>query len=203
MTTMTAFPRVWIGCLGCYSAGDLVGEWVDATEADEFTQTFNSNLFPDPLNVPAVQPAPTAHLVDCHEEWWVMAFEGFGGFLTEECSPSRAQQIAEMMTAVVGDGKEVDAVSAWAKIRDEPVIEWDKPTRDEFDSDYIGRYESFHHYAEEALHERLEFEEIPEWLHDLVDVDAFARTHLLFNCSTVDLIGHEGEIAAVYIFNRQ
>jgi len=30
-------PRVWIGCLHCYNAGRLVGEWFDAVDADEAT----------------------------------------------------------------------------------------------------------------------------------------------------------------------
>ncbi len=33
---MTLNPRVWVGCLGCYNAGVLVGAWVDAAEAEDF-----------------------------------------------------------------------------------------------------------------------------------------------------------------------
>jgi antirestriction protein len=28
-------PQVWVGCLASYNAGRLIGEWVDATDADE------------------------------------------------------------------------------------------------------------------------------------------------------------------------
>jgi antirestriction protein len=201
-TTITeANPRVWIGCLACYSAGDLVGGWADAIEVDEFIENFNSNLFPDRFNTPAVQPAPTAHLVECHEEWWVMDHDNFGGFLNGECSPMKAQQVAELMTAVVAHGDDLEAVSAWAKIRDEPVIEWDKPTQDEFQSALIGKYDSFTDFAQEMLTEQLEREEIPEWIHDLIDVAAYARSFIGVY-STVDVLGIYGEVSAVYIFNR-
>ena len=36
MTTTTApAMRVWIGCMSCYNSGRLVGEWFNATAADE------------------------------------------------------------------------------------------------------------------------------------------------------------------------
>ena len=30
-------PRVWVGCLGCYNAGRLVGRWVDAEDAADLS----------------------------------------------------------------------------------------------------------------------------------------------------------------------
>lgn len=35
---ITDTPRVWIACLASYNAGRLVGEWVDATDIDNFTE---------------------------------------------------------------------------------------------------------------------------------------------------------------------
>lgn len=37
MRTTTTDPAVWIGCLACYNAGRLTGDWYQATEADEVT----------------------------------------------------------------------------------------------------------------------------------------------------------------------
>lgn len=34
METQTDTPRVWIGDLAAYNAGELVGEWIDATDRD-------------------------------------------------------------------------------------------------------------------------------------------------------------------------
>lgn len=38
MSTDTVnIPRVWIGCLNCYNDGRLVGDWFDASEAEDVT----------------------------------------------------------------------------------------------------------------------------------------------------------------------
>ena len=71
-------PRAWVGCLGCYNEGRLTGDWVAALDASEF--------------VPCKR-------VD-HEEWWVFDHEGFDGFLTGECAPMDAQDLADALRAV-------------------------------------------------------------------------------------------------------
>jgi antirestriction protein len=73
-TTETTGPRAWVGCLACYNAGRLVGEWVEGTEAGEY------------------EPC---HRAD-HEESWVMDHEGYDGLLEGECSPMEAQRLAEL-----------------------------------------------------------------------------------------------------------
>ena len=53
-------PRAWIGCLACYNAGHLVGDWFDAVTADEIT-TYDVH---------------GAHSrADSHDELWVMDHE--------------------------------------------------------------------------------------------------------------------------------
>lgn len=37
-TTTTDAPRAWIGCLGCYNDGRLVGEWMDADDAENLPE---------------------------------------------------------------------------------------------------------------------------------------------------------------------
>lgn len=34
----TTSPKVWIGCLASYNAGRLIGEWVEATDADDMRE---------------------------------------------------------------------------------------------------------------------------------------------------------------------
>lgn len=46
---------VWVGCLACYNAGNLVGSWLDPAEGPDWAC-----------------PNPT------HEETWVFDHEGFG-----------------------------------------------------------------------------------------------------------------------------
>lgn len=61
MTTQTTVrPSVWIGCLSCYNAGSLVGNWYPAEEAGDIT--------PEDIH-------------DCetsHEELWIFDHEGLG-----------------------------------------------------------------------------------------------------------------------------
>ncbi len=65
MTTITpsatdTAPHVWIGCLACYNAGCLVGDWFDAVTADEVT-TYDIH---------------GAHSrADSHDELWVFDHE--------------------------------------------------------------------------------------------------------------------------------
>lgn len=54
MTTMTTTstdttPRVWVGCLACYNAGRLVGDWHDASDADEVTYSCSRPPLPAPV----------------------------------------------------------------------------------------------------------------------------------------------------------
>lgn len=38
-TTTDTTPHVWVGCLACCNDGRLVGDWHDASEADDVTTT--------------------------------------------------------------------------------------------------------------------------------------------------------------------
>ena len=59
-TAISTTPRAWIGCLACYNAGRLVGDWFDAVTADEVT-TYDVH---------------SAHSrADSHDELWVMDHE--------------------------------------------------------------------------------------------------------------------------------
>lgn len=40
MTTTHETPRVWIGALGAYNAGRLIGEWCDAVDVDELEECY-------------------------------------------------------------------------------------------------------------------------------------------------------------------
>ena len=126
---------MWVGCLACYNDGSLVGDWVDATEAGEHV------------------PCQRSDLGSPHEEWWVMDFENFGGFLTRECSPMEAQRIAEAIAAIRADGIDPDAVAAWADWVGENVTEWDAPTAEAFADAYMGEWPSVAEMCEELAHD--------------------------------------------------
>lgn len=143
MTDTTTEPRVWIGCLACYNAGRLVGQWIDADEAGELT--------PEALHVAvsgqtiagqtyvAGDPCP-------HEELWVMDHEGFGGMLTGECSPAEAQRMAELLA-------QVDEPMAFAAFvenmgRHYASQDWEA-TVDQFGDAYCGEWDTEKAYAQD------------------------------------------------------
>jgi len=131
-------PRVWVGCLGCYNAGALVGAWVDGTEAGE--------LEPHRYLAAGEPPSCCARKSD---ERWVFDFEGYGGLLEGECSPAEAQRIAEAIAAMAEDGTEPAAVAAWLDHTGERLECWDAPTRERFEEAYAGEWRSGEDFAED------------------------------------------------------
>jgi len=135
-------PAAWIGCLACYNAGRLVGEWHKRADAlEEFTP-------PD----------------DCaavgHEEFWVMEHENMGSIL--ECSPLEAYQIARALEELY---KTADDVGVPHGIAAQYVTDSNAP-RDAWPSiENVVTFESFEDYAAEMLEASLPHGfELPAWL---------------------------------------
>ncbi len=124
--TVTDTPmRAWVGCLACYAEGRLVGEWVDAVDADTFTP---------------------CHRPD-HEEWWVMDHEGLP--ISGECSPAEATRWAEGMAACAeATGAPLAAVRAYV----DNAHGWDGAL-DVFEDAYCGEWDSEREYAEDHAEE--------------------------------------------------
>ncbi|MFE7124054.1 antirestriction protein ArdA [Streptomyces sp. NPDC057617] len=116
MNTLTSLdtPRVWIGCLACYNAGHLQGDWYEADTAD------------------LVTPADLHGRETQHEELWVMDHDNFHGTITGECSPSHAAEIAEALAGLRDD--EAPAFGAWFSEfgSDMEPDQWVDQFRDEF-----------------------------------------------------------------------
>ena len=72
---MTDERRVWVGCLACYNAGDLTGEWREPYLAPDWA---------------CGRPG--------HEETWIFDHEGFGP--AGEMSPAEAAALDEWMSGV-------------------------------------------------------------------------------------------------------
>jgi antirestriction protein len=115
-------PRAWVGCLACYNAGILRGEWFDGLEAGDVTAE-------------TLHTGPTSH-----EELWVFDHEGYGGLIAGECSPAEAQRLAELLDEVP-DGMGA-AFAAWVGYGNDP----DPAT---FEDHFHGEHESEKHYAYE------------------------------------------------------
>ena len=141
MMTTTATPRVWVGCLGCYNAGRLVGEWFDATDAPEEMKDFQGLAFKQDQNGQSVL---REHIAEGHEELWVFDHENFHGLLTGECSPAAAKELAETLASV--DNPE--AYGAYAQ-----YVGRDYATPEGFEEAFCGEYDSGKDYAYDLAHE--------------------------------------------------
>lgn len=187
--------NVWIGCLACYNAGALIGDWFPANEAGEVT----------------VEQVHEGHhgtwRLDTHEELWCFDTENMP--VRGEMSPMEAQRIAELCDAIEDDNLPVKAVVEWTLHTGESFsqMEWDAPTRSEFSDAYQGEYDSEEAYVEERLTdegtaaqlEAIEIGHINAWQYlDLKGVarDWFADTYY----SEPAEPDEHGNVTTVYVF---
>lgn len=124
----TETPRVWVGCLACYNAGALIGEWIDGTEAESITPDYLHDSY----------GAGAGY--EPHEELWCFDHEGYMGALSGECSPAEAQRIAEAL-------EDVDDPEAFAAYLDD-VGDLDDAL-ESFEDAYAGKWASEEEYAAE------------------------------------------------------
>lgn len=160
MTDTADELRVWVGCLGCYNAGALVGEWIDATEAETVT-------------VAALHEAQRSEVFRAdpyaasHEELWCFDTEGFGDLLTGECSPSEAQRIAEAVEAI--DYVPVAAIAAYAG---DVGVEYALENAEEA---WAGQWESREDFAQDYAESIGAIDGEASWPNGYIDWTAAAR----------------------------
>jgi antirestriction protein len=144
MTRDDTTPRAWVGCLGCYNAGRLVGEWVDGAEAGDPAAWAAAGL-----NLGCVD---TVHGPCCGrcggDEWWCLDHEGYGGLIPGECSPSTAQTIAEVLDDL---HEPVEAFAAFVDHYGRPIpTDWGDLVA-AFEEAYAGEWDDEEDYARELL----------------------------------------------------
>jgi antirestriction protein len=127
--------QVWVGCLACYNAGRLVGDWVDAADAADYT------------------PCTRTDWGSPHEEFWCFDHEGFDGWVTGEVSPVEATSVDATITAIEQDGYDPAAVAAWADHLGVKITEWDRPTADNFADAYAADADSLEDFVTEFVSE--------------------------------------------------
>lgn len=138
--------RVWVGCLACYNAGRLIGEWFDADSCPQDEDEFNDAI-PGHVGMAARDGYP-------HEELWVMDHENSP--VDGEYSPMAAAEYAEWLDGLEDD--QVDAFRAWLKGTSR---DFDNTAVSDFEDAYVGTYEGGYHngnfvgkgYAEEVIEE--------------------------------------------------
>ncbi|QXE37142.1 antirestriction protein ArdA [Streptomyces sp. GMY02] len=158
MITLTRIdtPRAWIGCLACYNAGRLTGEWYDADTAD------------------LVTPADLHGGETEHEELWVMDHEGFLGAISGECSPDYAAEVADALAGLRDDEAEAFAVWLSELGADIDRLHW----VDQFRDEYRGFHQSEAHYAQEWAEETStdeDKERMKRWPFNEIDWDRAAE----------------------------
>jgi hypothetical protein len=89
-------PKAWVGCLGCYNSGSLNGAWVDGLEAGDISKAVKVKT-----GAPAIYGENCPVCIKCgSDEFWVFDHEGYSGLISGECSPSEAQEKAELLVSV-------------------------------------------------------------------------------------------------------
>jgi antirestriction protein len=157
MTTVaTNTPRVWVGCLGCYNAGKLIGRWVDAVDAETVT---------------AESLGLTPSIYDYHEELWVFDLEDFGDFLKGECSPAEAQRVATALDELPNH-IDVEALGLWLANTGTALADADL---DDFEEEYAGTADSEEDYAQQLAEETGALRDDDQWPYTCIDWEAAAR----------------------------
>lgn len=171
--------RVWIGCLFCYNGGRLVGKWFDAITAGDVTSNDVHGYNQQAWMRYRDERGFIERLVDTHEELWVMDMDETEGWLTTECSPLYAQDVAETLESVEDGHYSPEVVLAWADhkgIRDEVIRDsFDGSQSRDFDDDFCGFYDDEKDYAYSYVEDTGYLDEMPDGLSSYFDYDAFAR----------------------------
>ena len=129
-----SMPQVWVGCVGCYAAGGLVGRWIDADLADTVTVA--------DLHRALAAPAPHGTF---HEELWCYDSELPGGERSPESATEYGLRLAEIDEALR------PAFLAWIRTGAHVVDADDLPIASDFEERYCGEWSSFDDFAREQI----------------------------------------------------
>ncbi len=147
--------RIWVGCLACYNAGVLIGEWIDVTETAE-----------DELTPELIHGRDTSH-----EELWVMDHEGFEGLIDGEGNVSTFYRAAAFLDEAEASYVNVSALVAWLKFEG---LDWSGGgVIEQFQDAYVGEYDSGADCAESEVGEAYwdALQELPAVLRHRIDWD--------------------------------
>ena len=170
-TTETDTPRAWVGCLGCYNGGELVGKWLDADECGDLIAAglARSGVY--------YNGTPAEFCKRCRsDEFWVFDHEGLpDGVLDGECSPLHFAEIATAWELV----NDPEMVAAFLSDRGETVTAENLPELIEQAEERYTGYATVTEYAEGYLEDSGLLAEVPESLRYYIDTDSFARDLVL------------------------
>lgn len=130
-------PRAWIGCLACYNAGDLVGDWHSAAEAADVT-------------VAGLHAGSGIDIIErgC-EELWVFDHEHIPE--KGEMDPQRAAAWGARIAEVPAWQR--PAFLAWIATGAHVVDGDDLPVISDFEERYAGEWNTFREFADHSVDE--------------------------------------------------
>jgi antirestriction protein len=174
-------PRVYVASLADYNEGRLHGAWIDAAQDEEDLGRCVKEMLER-------SPSPGA------EEWAIHDYEGFGALRLDEFESLAA--VAKIAKGIAEHGL---AFAAWAA-----HVGSDSEALDEFEDAYMGEWENEAAFAEEALADMGQIDEImqgvPEHLVPYVQIDyeGFVRD-LVCNGELATLEKPDG---GIYVFRN-
>jgi antirestriction protein len=183
MTPQTvATPRVWIGCLAAYNAGDLHGQWVDATDIDELER----------VRAEVIRMSPAWKRGETAEEHAVMDYDGFGSLTSTLAEWPSFSTLASIAQAIEQHGP---AFAAYVDAC-EPAL--DEHIASGFEDAYRGEWDSEQDYTEHEINE-IGFAgvEIPDELMPYLNIDMIVRE--LFRHG--DMSSRENPNGGIYVFD--
>jgi antirestriction protein len=173
-------PKIYVASLSDYNDGRLYGRWLNADQtADELYEAVKSML--------------DASLMPNAEEWGIFDYEGFGPLRIDEYEDFRT--VSMLANGITEHG---EAFAHWVDL----TSERDENAVTNFQSSYLGCFESLGAYAESLLEDLGYLDMIqpplPEFLQPYVsiDIESLARD-LELSGDVMTAEGSEG----VYVFN--
>lgn len=148
-------PRAWIGCLHCYNAGELIGEWFDAAEAADVTLS--------DIHAPYV-------LTEACEELWCFDVDGIP--INEEMDPLKAAQWGNLINSV--EERLQPSFFAWIEAGAASFDADDMPDVDAFEGNFVGVFTDFREYSDHLADETLLIDSSDE-VRRYFNYEAFAR----------------------------
>ena len=168
----TETPQVFVACLAAYNAGELHGEWIDATDEDEMNEAIQKIL--------SSSPEPDA------EEWIICDHDNFHDLSVYQYAP--IDEVARLGALVEEHGQAFAAYAAHTGQAD--------ATEEGFQDHYQGHWDSEKAFGEEMFDECY-LDEVPESVRPYIDYEKFARD-LFIN----DYFSVKAEEGGVYVFNH-
>ena len=155
-------PRAWVGCLGCYNSGALVGQWLEG------------ELIGDPVaaglaTLETVGDYTAPRCVRCFsDEFLVFDTHNFSGLINGECSLREAAEAVETLEELERQGYDLGAVAAfigWANY-------W---SVENFQDCYVGEYDTMEEFAEQFALDTGALDDSAAWPHNCIDWEHAAR----------------------------